>query len=129
MPGPAQAEVVESYFEVPGRSETKLALAPAEPPPVLPVMTAEFTATGPNDATLVITLDAAHARSVAPIAGYEVYVDTSLAASMPIPGGIGGRHELNIALRGTHNVEVRLRPEDPGRQTDSVWLELSRSSR
>ncbi|GLY49605.1 hypothetical protein [Lentzea sp. NBRC 102530] len=129
MPGAAQAEVVESYFEVPGRSEAKLGLAPAEPSPVLPVMTAEFTAKGPNDVTLVITLDAAHARSVAPIAGYEVYVDNSLAVSMPVPGGIGGRHELTLALEGAHNVEVRLRPEDPGRQTDSVWLELSRSSR
>ncbi|MGI5505768.1 hypothetical protein [Lentzea sp. CA-135723] len=127
MPDAAQAEVVESYFEVPGRSETKLALAPPEPPPVLPVMTAEITAKGPNDAVLVITLDAAHARSVAPIAGYEVYVDNSLAATMPIPGGIGGRHELTLALTGRHNVEVRLRPEDPGRQTDSVWLELGQN--
>ncbi|MFD4670578.1 hypothetical protein ACFWNN_12630 [Lentzea sp. NPDC058450] len=126
MPGAAQAEVVESYFEVPGRPETKLALAPPEPPPVLPVMTAEITAKGPNDVTLAITLDAAHARSVAPIAGYEVYVDNSLAATMPIPGGIGGRHELTLVLTGPHNVEVRLRPEDPGRQTDSVWLELGR---
>jgi hypothetical protein len=90
-------------------------------------MTAEITAKGPNDAALVVTLDAAHARSVAPIAGFEVYVDTSLAATVPMPGGVGGRHELRISLKGSHNVEVRLRPEDPGRQTDSVWLELSRS--
>ncbi|WP_439660699.1 hypothetical protein ACSHWB_03785 [Lentzea sp. HUAS TT2] len=129
MPGASQAQVVESYLEVPGQSTVKLENAPGEPPPVLPVMTAEFTAKGPNDATLVITLDAAHARSVAPIAGFEVYVDGSHAATVPMPGGVGGRHELLISLKGSHNVEVRLRPEDPGRQTDSVWLELSRSSR
>jgi hypothetical protein len=127
MPRASQAQVLESYLEVPGRSPVKLENAPDEPPPVLPVMTAEITAKGPNDATLVVTLDAAHARSVAPIAGFEVYVDTSLAATVPMPGGIGGRHELRISLKGSHNVEVRLRPEDPGRQTDSVWLELSRS--
>ncbi|SFR20345.1 hypothetical protein SAMN04488564_105201 [Lentzea waywayandensis] len=127
MPGASQAQVLESYLEVPGRSEAKLENAPAEPPPVLPVMTAEINAKGPNDAALVITLDAAHARSVAPIAGFEVYVDTSLAATVPMPGGVGGRHELQISLKGSHNVEVRLRPEDPGRQTDSVWLELRRS--
>lgn len=127
MPGASQAQVLESYLEVPGQSAAKLENAPAEPPPVLPVMTAEFTAKGPNDVTLVITLDAAHARSVAPIAGFEVYVDSSLAATVPMPGGVGGRHELLIELKGSHNVEVRLRPEDPGRQTDSVLLELSRS--
>lgn len=129
MPGASQAQVLESYLEVPGQSQAKLENAPDEPAPVLPVMTAEFTAVDPNEATLVITLDAASARSVAPIAGFEVYVDSGLAAAMPIPGGIGGRHELRIALKGNHDVEVRLRPEDPGRQTDSVWLELSRSSR
>ncbi|MEU3646741.1 hypothetical protein AB0E59_25400 [Lentzea sp. NPDC034063] len=127
MPGASQAQVLESYLEVPGRSPVKLENAPDEPPPVLPVMTAEITSKGPNDAALVITLDAAHARSVAPIAGFEVYVDTSLAATVPMPGGVGGRHELQISLKGSHNVEVRLRPEDPGRQTDSVWLELRRS--
>lgn len=127
MPGASQAQVLESYLEVPGRSPVKLENAPTEPPAVLPVMTAEINAKGPNDAALVITLDAAHARSVAPIAGFEVYVDTSLAATVPIPGGIGGRHELEISLKGSHNVEVRLRPEDPGRQTDSVWLELNRN--
>ncbi|MEV6715611.1 hypothetical protein AB0M48_26630 [Lentzea sp. NPDC051208] len=126
MPGASQAQVLESYLEVPGRSPVKLELAPGEPPPVLPVMTAEFAATGPNDATLVITLDASSARSVAPIAGFEVYVDSSLAATVPMPGGIGGTHELRFSLKGTHNVEVRLRPEDPGRQTDSVLLELRR---
>ena len=127
MPGASQAQVLESYLEVPGRSSVKLENAPDEPPPALPVMTAEINAKGPNDAALVITLDAAHARSVAPIAGFEVYVDTSLAATVPMPGGIGGRHELEISLKGSHNIEVRLRPEDPGRQTDSVWLELSRN--
>ncbi|MDX8035928.1 hypothetical protein SK803_37500 [Lentzea sp. BCCO 10_0856] len=129
MPGASQAQVVESYLEVPGRSPVKLEAAPGEPAPVLPVMTAEFVRVTPNDATLVITLDAAHARSVAPIAGFEVYVDSGHVATLPMPGGAGGRHELEISLRGSHNVEVRLRPEDPGRQTDSVWLELSRSSR
>ncbi|GGN14173.1 hypothetical protein GCM10011609_63440 [Lentzea pudingi] len=127
MPGASQAQVLESYLEIPGQSPAKLENAPAEPPPVLPVMTAEFTAKGPNDVTLVVTLDAAHARSVAPIAGFEVYVDSSLAATVPMPGGVGGRHELLIELKGSHNVEVRLRPEDPGRQTDSVLLELSGS--
>jgi hypothetical protein len=126
MPGASQAQVLESYLEVPGRSPVKLENAPDEPAPVLPVMTAEFAATGPNDATLVITLDASSARSVAPIAGFEVYVDSSLAATVPMPGGIGGRHELRLSLKGSHNVEVRLRPEDPGRQTDSVLLELRR---
>jgi len=58
-----------------------------------------------------------------------VYVDSGHVATLPMPGGIGGRHELNLALGGDHTVEVRLRPEDPGRQTDSIWLELSRSSR
>ncbi|WP_143466888.1 hypothetical protein [Lentzea kentuckyensis] len=129
MPGASQAQVLESYLEVPGRSEVKLANAPDEPAPVLPVMTAEFIRVTPNDATLAITLDAAHARSVAPLAGIEVYVDSGHVATMPMPGGVGGRHELEISLKGSHNVEVRLRPEDPGRQTDSVWLELSRSSR
>ncbi|MGW6934057.1 hypothetical protein ACWGE0_28645 [Lentzea sp. NPDC054927] len=129
MPGASQAEVLESYLEVPGRSPMKLEAAPGEPAPVLPVMTAEFIRVTPNDAALVITLDAAHARSVAPIAGFEVYVDSSHVATLPMPGGAGGRHELEISLKGSHNVEVRLRPEDPGRQTDSVWLELSRSSR
>ncbi|SMD11907.1 hypothetical protein [Lentzea albidocapillata] len=126
MPGASQAQVLESYLEVPGRSPVKLENAPDEPPPVLPVMTAEFAATGPNDTTLVVTLDASSARSVAPIAGFEVYVDSSLAATVPMPGGIGGRHELLLSLKGSHHVEVRLRPEDPGRQTDSVWLELRR---
>ncbi|MET9230533.1 hypothetical protein [Lentzea sp. NPDC003310] len=126
MPGASQAQVLESYLEVPGESPVKLENAPAEPPPVLPVMTAEVTAKGPNDASLTITLDAAHARSVAPVAGFEVYVDSSLAAVVPMPGGIGGRHELLLSLKGSHNVEVRLRPEDPGRQTDSVLLELRR---
>lgn len=126
MPGASQAQVLESYLEVPGRSPVKLENAPGEPPPVLPVMTAEFAATDPNDASLVITLDASSARSVAPIAGFEVYVDNSLAATVPMPGGVGGRHELLLSLQGSHNVEVRLRPEDPGRQTDSVLLELRR---
>jgi hypothetical protein len=126
MPGASQAQVLESYLEVPGQSPVKLENAPGEPPPVLPVMTAEFAATDPNDATLVITLDASSARSVAPIAGFEVYVDSSLAATVPMPGGVGGRHELLLSLTGRHNVEVRLRPEDPGRQTDSVLLELRR---
>ncbi|SDM33936.1 hypothetical protein SAMN04488074_12034 [Lentzea albidocapillata subsp. violacea] len=126
MPGASQAQVLESYLEVPGRSPVKLENAPDEPPPVLPVMTAEFATTGPNDTTLVITLDASTARSVAPIAGFEVYVDSSLAATVPMPGGIGGRHELLLSLKGSHHVEVRLRPEDPGRQTDSVLLELRR---
>ena len=126
MPGASQAQVLESYFEVPRRSQVRLESAPQEPAPVLPVMTAEFVRVTPNDATLAITLDATAARSVAPLAGFEVYVDSSLAATVPIPGGIGGRHELELALKGGHNVEVRLRPEDPRRQTDSVWLELSR---
>lgn len=126
MPGASQAQVLESYFEVPRQSPVRLENAPQEPAPVLPVMTAEFVRVTPNDATLAITLDAAPARSVAPLAGFEVYVDSSLAATVPIPGGVGGRHELRLALQGGHNVEVRLRPEDPGRQTDSVWLELSR---
>ena len=126
MPGASQAQVLESYLEVPGQSPVKLANAPDEPAPVLPVMTAEFIRVTPNDATLAITLDAAHARSVAPLAGFEVYVDSGHVATMPMPGGVGGRHELEISLKGSHNVEVRLRPEDPGRQTDSVWLELSR---
>ncbi|HUQ61901.1 hypothetical protein [Lentzea sp.] len=129
MPGASQAQVLESYLEVPGRSPVKMENAPAEPPPVLPVMTAQFIAVAPNEATLVITLDATSARSVAPVAGFEVYVDSGHAATLPVPGGVGGRHELKISLKGSHNVEVRLRPEDPGRQTDSVWLELSRSSR
>ncbi|MEU0882560.1 hypothetical protein ABZ345_28470 [Lentzea sp. NPDC005914] len=129
MPGASQAEVLESYLEVPGRSPAKLPNAPEEPAPVLPVMTAEFTAVTPNEATLVITLDAAAARSVAPVAGFEVYVDSGHVATLPMPGGIGGRHELKISLKGSHNVEVRLRPENPEAQTDSRWLELSRSSR
>ncbi|MFD9705570.1 hypothetical protein [Lentzea sp. NPDC059081] len=129
MPGASQAQVLESYLEVPGPSPVTMATAPAEPPPVLPVMTAELIRVTPNEATLVITLDAAAARSVAPLAGFEVYVDSGHAATLPMPGGVGGRHELTISLKGSHNVEVRLRPEDPGRQTDSVWLELSRSSR
>ncbi|WP_089950419.1 hypothetical protein [Lentzea xinjiangensis] len=129
MPGASQAQVLESYLEVPGRSEAALEEAPAEPAPVLPVMTAELTAVGPDDATLVVTLDAAAARSVAPVAGFEVYVDSGHAATLPIPGGIGGRHEVGLSLKGSHDVEVRLRPEDPGRQADSVWLDLSRSSR
>jgi len=126
MPGASQAQVVESYLEVPRPSAVRLENAPQEPASVLPVMTAEFVRVTPNDATLVITLDATPARSVAPLAGFEVYVDSSLAATVPIPGGVGGRHELRFSLKGGHNVEVRLRPEDPGRQTDSVWLELSR---
>ncbi|MEV6241415.1 hypothetical protein [Lentzea sp. NPDC051838] len=129
MPGASQAQVLESYLEVPGQSPLKLELAPDEPAPVLPVMTAELTAVAPNDATLVVTLDGAASRSVAPVAGFEVYVDSAHAATVPMPGGVGGRHELKISLGGSHNVEVRLRPEDPERQTDSVWLELSRSSR
>ncbi|WP_434440657.1 hypothetical protein [Lentzea sp. E54] len=129
MPGASQAQVLESYLEVPGRSSERLGNAPGEPAPVLPVMTAEFDAMTPNDVTLVVTLDAAQARSVAPVAGFEVYVDSGLAATVPIPGGVGGRHELQISLKGSRNVEVRLRPEDPGTQTASVWLELSRSSR
>ncbi|MFC3894624.1 hypothetical protein ACFOWZ_24350 [Lentzea rhizosphaerae] len=129
MPGASQAQVLESYLEVPGPSPVKLPNAPDEPAPVLPVMTAEFAAVTPNEAMLVITLDAASARSVAPVAGFEVYIDSGHVATVPMPGGVGGRHELLISLKGSHNVEVRLRPEDPGRQTDSVWLELSRSSR
>ena len=129
MPGASQAQVLESYLEVPGQSPVKLENAPDELAPVLPVLTAELIAVTPNEATLVVTLDGAAARSVAPIAGFEVYVDGSHAATVPMPGGVGGRHELLISLKGSHNVEVRLRPEDPGRQTDSVWLELSRSSR
>ncbi|MFI6102052.1 hypothetical protein ACIA8G_41420 [Lentzea sp. NPDC051213] len=129
MPGASQAQVLESYLEVPGPSPVKLENAPGEPAPVLPVLTAELTSVTPNEATLVVTLDAAFARSVAPIAGFEVYVDSGHAATVAMPGGIGGRHELLISLKGTHHVEVRLRPEDPGRQTDSVWLDLSRSSR
>jgi hypothetical protein len=58
-----------------------------------------------------------------------VYVDSGHVATMPMPGGVGGRHELRISLKGSHNVEVRLRPEDPLAQTDSRWLDLSRSSR
>ncbi|SDG92326.1 hypothetical protein SAMN05216553_113130 [Lentzea fradiae] len=129
MPGASQAQVLESYLEVPGRSAVELADAPREPAPVLPVLTAEFARVTPNDVTLVVTLDAAFARTVAPLAGFEVYVDSGHAATVPMPGGVGGRHEIGLALAGRHNVEVRLRPEDPGRQTDSVWLELSRSSR
>ncbi|MFS8098530.1 hypothetical protein LFM09_15475 [Lentzea alba] len=129
MPGASQAQVLESYLEVPGLSPVKLEIAPDEPAPVLPVMTAEFTSVTPNEATLVVTLDAAAARSVAPIAGFEVYLDSGHVATLPMPGGIAGRHELLLSLKGSHNVEVRLRPEDPRRQTDSVWLELSRSSR
>ncbi|MCP2246842.1 hypothetical protein LX86_005599 [Lentzea aerocolonigenes] len=129
MPGASQAQVLESYLEVPGPSPVKLPNAPDEPAPVLPVMTAEFAAVTPNEAMLVITLDAASVRSVAPVAGFEVYIDSGHVATVPMPGGVGGRHELLISLKGSHNVEVRLRPEDPGRQTDSVWLELSRSSR
>lgn len=129
MPGASQAQVLESYFEVPGPSPVRLEAVPQESTPVLPVMTAEFVRVAPNDATLVITLDASPARSVAPLAGFEVYVDSSLAATMPIPGGVGGRHEVQLSLKGRHDVEVRLRPENPEAQTDSVWLELSRSSR
>lgn len=129
MPGASQAQVLESYLEVPGLSPVKLEHAPDEPAPVLPVMTAEFASVTTDSATLVVTLDAASARSVAPIAGFEVYVDSGHAATMPMPGGIGGRHELRFSLKGSHNVEVRLRPENPEAQTDSVWLELSRSSR
>ena len=129
MPGASQAQVLESYLEVPGQSPAKLPNMLSQPPPVLPVMTAEFTSVTPNEATLVVTLDAAAARSVAPVAGFEVYVDSGHVATVPMPGGIAGRHELLISLKGSHNVEVRLRPEDPGRQTDSVWLDLSRSSR
>ncbi|WP_156213396.1 hypothetical protein [Lentzea aerocolonigenes] len=129
MPGASQAQVLESYWQVPGRSAEKLPLAPDEPAPVLPVMTAEFAAVTPDDVTLVITLDASAARSVAPVAGFEVYVDSGQVATLPMPGGIGGRHELNLALTGNHTVEVRLRPENPEAQTESVWLELSRSSR
>ncbi len=129
MPGASQAQVLESYLEVPGLSPARMGNAPPEPAPVLPVMTAQFIAVAPNEATLGITLDAASARSVAPVAGFEVYVDSGHAATVPMPGGVGGRHELRLSLKGSHNVEVRLRPEDPGRQTDSVWLELSRSSR
>lgn len=129
MPGASQAQVLESYLEVPGQSPVQLENAPAEPAPVLPVMTAELTRVTPNEATLVVTLDAASARSVAPIAGFEVYVDSGHVATMPMPGGIGGRHEVLLSLKGSHNVEVRLRPENPEAQTDSVWLELSRSSR
>jgi hypothetical protein len=127
MPGASQAEVLESYLEVPGRSAVKLGNAPDEPAPVLPVMTAEFIRVTPNDATLVITLDATHARSVAAVAGFEVYVDSGHVATLPMPGGVGGRHELEISLKGSHDVEVRLRPENPEAQTSSVWLELSRS--
>ncbi|MFD5825768.1 hypothetical protein [Lentzea sp. NPDC060358] len=129
MPGASQAQVLESYFEVPGRSPVRAGNVVPEPPPVLPVMTAELIRVTPNEATLAITLDASAARSVAPVAGFEVYVDSGHAATLPIPGGVGGRHELVLSLKGSHNVEVRLRPEDPGRQTNSVWLELSRSSR
>lgn len=129
MPGASQAQVLESYFEVPGRSPVQLPNAPDEPAPVLPVMAAELTAVGPNEATLVVTLDGAAARSAAPVAGFEVYVDSGHAATLPMPGGIAGRHELKIALRGSHTVEVRLRPESPEAQTESIWLELSRSSR
>ncbi|HEX7301325.1 hypothetical protein [Lentzea sp.] len=129
MPGASQAQVLESYFEVPGRSPVRTGDAPPEPAPVLPVLTAELIRVTPNDATLAITLDASHARSVAPVAGFEVYVDSGHVATLPMPGGVGGHHELGISLKGSHDVEVRLRPEDPGRQTDSVWLELSRSSR
>ncbi|NKE56996.1 hypothetical protein FXN61_09160 [Lentzea sp. PSKA42] len=121
--------MLESYMEVPGQSPVKLGNAPDEPAPVLPVMTAEFTRVTPNEATLAITLDAASARSVAPLAGFEVYVDSGHVATMPMPGGVGGRHEVQISLKGSHNVEIRLRPENPEAQTDSVWLELSRSSR
>lgn len=129
MPGASQAQVLESYLEVPGQSTAELKDAPQEPEPALPVMTAEFSRVTPNDATLVVTLDASSARSVAPVAGFEVYVDSGRAATVPMPGGIGGRHEIGISLKGGHTVEVRLRPEEPGRQTDSVWLDLSRSSR
>lgn len=129
MPGASQAQVLESYLEVPGESEEKLPDMPDEPAPVLPVMTAEFVAVTPTEATLVVTLDAATARSVAPIAGFEVYLDSGHVATVPMPGGIGGRHELQLSLKGNHSVEVRLRPENPDAQTDSVWLELSRSSR
>ncbi|WP_191302688.1 hypothetical protein [Lentzea cavernae] len=83
-------------------------------------MTAEFVRVTPNDVALVITLDATPARSVAPLAGFEAYVDSSLAATATIPGGVDGRHEPRFSLKGGHNVEVRLRPDDPGRQTDSV---------
>jgi hypothetical protein len=129
MPGASQAQVLESYLEVPGESEEKLPNMLDEPAPVLPVMTAEFVGVTPTEATLVVTLDAATARSVAPIAGFEVYIDSGHVPTMPMPGGIGGRHELQLSLKGNHNVEVRLRPENPDAQTDSVWLELSRSSR
>lgn len=129
MPGASQAQVVESYLEVSGESHVKLPNAPDPPPPALPVMTAELAAVTPNAATLVVTLDGSMTPVVAPVAGFEVYVDTQHAATVPMPGGVGGRHELLISLKGSHNVEVRLRPEDPGRQTDSIWLELSRSSR
>ncbi|KOV80760.1 hypothetical protein ADL03_31450 [Nocardia sp. NRRL S-836] len=129
MPGASQAQVLESYLEVPGRSEAKLPDAPEPPLPALPVMTAELIGVTPNEATLVVTLDGSATPSVAPVAGFEVYVDQQHAATVATPGGVGGRHELLISLKGGHDVEVRLRPEDPGRQTDSIWLELSRSSR
>ncbi|MET8757276.1 hypothetical protein [Lentzea sp. NPDC004782] len=129
MPGASQAQVLESYLEVPGRSPVKLETAPDEPAPVLPVMTAEFTAVTVNEATLVVTLDGSAARSLARAAGFEVYIDSGHVATMPMPGGVGGRHELRISLKGSHNVEVRLRPEDPRAQADSRWLDLSRSSR
>ncbi|ANZ38647.1 hypothetical protein BBK82_23875 [Lentzea guizhouensis] len=129
MPGASQAQVLESYLEVPGESQVKLPNAPEPPPPALPVMTAEFVGVTPNEATLVVTLDGSATPSVAPVAGFEVHVDQQHAATVAMPGGVGGRHELLVSLKGGHNVEVRLRPEDPGRQTDSIWLELSRSSR
>jgi len=53
MPGASQAQVLESYLEVPGRSPVRLENAPEEPAPVLPVMTAEFAAVTPDEATLV----------------------------------------------------------------------------
>ncbi|MGZ3143317.1 hypothetical protein ACVDFE_15245 [Lentzea chajnantorensis] len=129
MPGASQAQVLESYLEVPGETRARLPNAPGPLPPAVPVMTAEFAAVTPNEATLVVTLDGSATPSVAPVAGFEVYVDRHHAATVATPGGVGGRHELLLALKSSHDVEVRLRPEDPGRQADSVWLELSRSSR
>lgn len=129
MPGAAQAQVLESYLEVPGESQVKLPNAPDALPPALPVMTAELAGVTPTEATLVVALDGAATPSVAPIAGFEVYIDSEHAATVAMPGGVGGRHELVISLKGSHNVEVRLRPEDPDAQTASVWVPLSRSSR
>lgn len=129
MPGASQAQVVESYFELPGVSEQRVGELSPAPGATLPVMTAEFTSVTADQATLLVTFDAATTPVVAPIAGFEVYLDQRQVAVVPMPGGVGGRHELRILLPGSHNVEVRLRPEDPQAQTDSVLLELSRSSR